>query len=103
MVGELEESKKPLDRNRSALVDSGMESVEKPPETDPEKETGVDGGDREAPAGSDSDGDDGVPTPTSPSRKKDVRKIEDEEGECSAGSESQVSSESEGEQYVEDA
>ena len=64
VVGELEESKRPIvDKNRSAVVDREVEAG-----GDPEVETGVEeagenGGEREGkPNGSDSEGDDGVPT-----------------------------------------
>ena len=105
MVGELEESKKPLDRNRGALVDAGADAgADSGAETGVEA-AGADGGEREGQAaGSDSEGEDaGVPTSSQRKKEKDVRKIEDEPGDCSSGGESQVSSETEGEQYVEDA
>ena len=85
VVGELDEVKKPHQRNRSALVEA-------------EKDAGEDGGDRAGPAGSDSEGDD----QPAKKKKKDVRKLE-EAGECSSSGESQVSSESDAEQYVDDA
>ena len=93
MVGELEESKRPVDRNRSALVDAGDTGAENAENAEGE------GGDREGAHGSDSDGDD---QPTQKKKTIDVRKIEDA-GECSSSDGTQVSSESEGEQYVEDA
>ena len=88
MVGELEESKLQLeDGNRSALVEAGPGEAE--------------GGGTEAPDASDSEGED---LPARKKRTSTVKKIEGEgHGECSSGDESQVSSESEAEQYVEDA
>ena len=88
VVGELEESKLQLeDGNRSALVEAGPGEAE--------------GGGTEAPDASDSEGED---LPARKKRTSTVKKIEGEgHGECSSGDESQVSSESEAEQYVEDA
>ena len=97
VVGELEEAKRPLDGHRSALVEAEAE-------TEPGE---AEGGDREAPAVSDSDGEDGPTRRQSIKKdvgKKDVRKIEAEDhGGCSSSDESRVSSESEAEQYLEDA